>query len=268
MQSPVKLGIVTISFNQARYLQEAIDSVRVGDPSRLKYVIVDPGSRDGSREIIERNRSRFARAILEPDTGPADGLNKGFAACDADIFGYINADDRFTPGALEFILDYFSRHPEIDLLQGAIRIIDNNGKAKRRGRAPDVLDPARFVCGAAFAWQQATFFRRELFRRTKGFNTANRVTWDGELVLDMLLAGARVGYTRTILGDFRVYPQSITGSGEGDRARWESFRLLRAKLVAAGGTPPPPFRERLARLQYKFNPARHIRSLAGIHLPS
>src|ERR1017187_7879988 len=72
----MKLGIVTISYNQAGYLQEAIDSVALADLSRLVYVIVDPGSTDGSRDVITRNRHRFPRAILEPDNGPADGLNK------------------------------------------------------------------------------------------------------------------------------------------------------------------------------------------------
>ena len=47
------LGIVTISFNQAQYLQEAIDSVRLANPASLRYVIVDPGSTAGSRDIIE-----------------------------------------------------------------------------------------------------------------------------------------------------------------------------------------------------------------------
>jgi glycosyltransferase involved in cell wall biosynthesis len=257
----VKIGIVTLSFNQARFLGEAIASVTMADPARLAYVIVDPGSTDGSREIVATHP--FARVILEPDAGPADGLNKGFKACHADVYGYLNADDRFTPGALDFVAEYFERHPEIDLLQGAIRIVDDRGRPKLRGRAPDRLDPARFVCGAAFAWQQATFFRRELYRRTRGFNPANRVTWDGELVLDMLLAGARLGYTSRVLGDFRVYPASMTGSGQGDSFRWEHFARMRAKFVTAGGVPFPPLRERVERLKYRCNVLRHLRSVSS-----
>src|SRR5690242_12369441 len=103
----MKLGIVTISFNQATHLQEAIDSVRLSDPSKLVYVIVDAGSKDLSRQIIERNAERFARIIFEPDEGPSDGLNKGFSACDADIYGYLNSDDRFVSGALDYVVDYF-----------------------------------------------------------------------------------------------------------------------------------------------------------------
>jgi glycosyltransferase involved in cell wall biosynthesis len=71
----LKFSIVTISFNQDRFLQETIDSIRVSPPHELQYVIVDPGSADGSRERIERNRDRFERIIFEKDQGPADGLN-------------------------------------------------------------------------------------------------------------------------------------------------------------------------------------------------
>jgi glycosyltransferase involved in cell wall biosynthesis len=63
----MRIGIVTISYNQASYLAEAIHSVQVSDPERLEYVMVDPGSTDDSREIIERHRRRFSRIILEPD---------------------------------------------------------------------------------------------------------------------------------------------------------------------------------------------------------
>jgi glycosyltransferase involved in cell wall biosynthesis len=256
----MRIGIVTVSFNQANFLQEAIDSVRVSAPNELNYVLVDPGSSDGSLAVVERNRGRFAKVILEADRGAADGLNKGFAACEADVFGYINSDDRFAPGALDFVADYFARHPEVDLLLGGIRIIDVTGKARLRGRAPDRMDLRRFVCGACFAWQQATFFRRELFERT-GFNPANHACWDGELVLDMVLAGARIGYTDTVLGDFRIYGESLTGSGR--QALLEKAEILRFRAKAAAGEYAlmSPLGERLARIRYKFSLARHWRCL-------
>lgn len=221
----MKIGIVTISFNQARFLQEAIDSVVVSAPNELYYVLVDPGSSDGSVGIAERNRERFAGIVAGPDRGPGDGLNKGFALCAADVLGYLNSDDRFAPGALDFVAEYFARHPDIDLLLGAIRIVDAAGKARRRGRAADRMNVPKFVCGACFAWQQATFFRREIFERT-GFNKANRACWDGELVLDMVLAGARIGYTDTVLGDFRIHSESLTGSGRQARLERGSLRAF------------------------------------------
>jgi glycosyltransferase involved in cell wall biosynthesis len=264
----MKIGIVTISLNQAGYLQEAIDSVRIAPPHSLAYVIVDPGSKDASREIIERNRRRFSATILEPDKGPADGLNKGFKACDADIYGYLNSDDRFVPGALDFVASYFELHRKTDLLLGAIRIIDSTGKPRFRGRVPDRIDVRKFAHRASFAWQQGTFFRRQLFERTAGFNTGNRLRWDGELVLDMVLAGARVAYTRTILGDFRVHAESITGSQRLAALETSEDARFQCKIQAAGYTPMSPAVEKLHRLKYKYNPWRHLACAFGIYLPT
>src|SRR4029077_2212938 len=83
-----RVSIVTISFNQAPFLERAIRSVLEQDHPDVEYIVVDPGSTDGSREIIEKYRSRIAKVILEPDRGPANGLNKGFAAATGEILGY------------------------------------------------------------------------------------------------------------------------------------------------------------------------------------
>ena len=84
----MKFSIVTISYNQAQFLEQAIRSVIEQDYPDVEYIVVDPGSTDGSREIIERYRDRIDRIIFEPDKGPADGLNKGFAQATGDVFGF------------------------------------------------------------------------------------------------------------------------------------------------------------------------------------
>lgn len=259
-----KISIVTISFNQARYLPDAILSVNCSRPERLEYVIVDPGSTDGSREIIEAQRGRFAHVLLEPDRGPADGLNKGFALCSGSVFGYINSDDRFCPGALDFILDYFDANPSVDVLCGAVRFIDRNGRPDLRKRTPDRIDPYRFAYRACFIWQQATFFRRETFESVGGFNAANAVHWDSELVIDMVLRGAKVGYVRKLLGDHRHHESTITGSKRFAEIDAGELPRVQRKIFAAGYPPLSPWRARLVKWQHKFDPRRQFRYVFGV----
>ena len=252
----VKIGIVTISYNQVKYLAEAIESVAVADPERLEYVIADPGSIDGSRQIIQRYERRFDRIILEKDDGPADGLNKGFASTNAGILGYLNSDDRFTCGALDYVLDYFQQRPDIDVLCGAIRLIDENGRARIRRRTPDRVDLRRYAYETCFFWQQATFFRRAAFLKIGGFNVASKTTWDGELVVDMALAGCRFAYTNKLLGDFRIYDDSITGSGRlRDTLRRERV-YMRDKILRAGVPQASGVEIRIMKTLYKFNVKR------------
>lgn len=265
----MNLGIVTVSLNQAQYLAEAIESVRIASPARLRYVIVDPGSTDGSRQIIEHYRDRFSQVILEPDRGPADGLNKGFAGfANDDILGYLNADDRFTPGALDYVLGYFERHPEVDVLCGAIRIIDGSGRPSPRRRTPDRIDLRRYAYEVCFFWQQATFFRCRAFKKSGGFNANNRTAWDGELVVDMALAGCRFGYLNQCLGDFRVYDAMTLGSGRLPQSRIEDRRNMREKILQAGIRPASRWEQRAMKLSYKFNLNRHLSYLCAGVMPA
>jgi len=209
----MKIGIVTISFNQQQYLREVINSVN-SRRHDLQYVIVDPGSSDGSRKIIEENFGRFAHAHLAADKGPSDGLNIGFGLLkDVDILGYINSDDRFISGALDFAGDFFALNKSIDVLLGGARIIDRNGRAKLRCRLSTSFSLEGCLNGTCVAIQQATFFRRAIYQASPGFNLSNKTCWDHELLVDMALLGAKFATTSMLLGDFRIHEASITGSG-------------------------------------------------------
>ena len=99
----MKLSVVTVSFNQRQYLEEALISVLAQDYPAIEYIVVDPGSTDGSRELIECFRDRLASILFETDQGAADGLNKGFQRASGDIFGFLNSDDVLLPGAMKSI---------------------------------------------------------------------------------------------------------------------------------------------------------------------
>lgn len=208
----MRISIVTISYNQAPFLEQAIRSVIEQDYPDLEYIVVDPGSTDGSREIIERFRNRIDKIILEPDAGPADGLNKGFAQATGHVFGFLNSDDYLLPGALRTVAETFAAVPHKDVLSGHALVVDADGREINRFYSRR-YSPMRYVYGAATIAQQSTFFKAAAFRRTRGFNVENRTAWDGELWVDLALSGAQFGRIPDLLSAFRVYGGSITGRG-------------------------------------------------------
>ncbi len=207
----MKFSIVTISFNQRQYLEEAITSVLTQDYPAQEHIVVDPGSQDGSRELIMGFADRIAKVIFEPDQGAADGLNKGFKHASGEIFGFLNSDDVLLPGAMKRVAEVFSEHPDCDIVMGNGFTVDAKGNRLRRIRAAG-FTLRRYFYGGATWLQQATFFRRAAFEAAGGFNTNNRSCWDGELVVDMIRQGARVKYLDEDLALFRIHAKSITGS--------------------------------------------------------
>jgi len=255
------ISIVTISFNQATFIERAIRSVVDQQYAGTEYIVVDPGSIDGSRDIIARYRAQIAVVILEPDAGPADGLNRGFARSSGEVLGFINADDALRPGALAYVADYFAAHPEVDVLAGGIRITDADDRAALRGRAADLFDLRAYLAGVSTVTQQGTFFRRRAFEAAGGFNAANRVCWDGELLADMALKGMRFARTNRVLGDFRLYGANITGSSGYMAKLYREHGRIYAKIEAQGIRAEQGLPLKLRRLRYKLDPVRHLRYL-------
>jgi glycosyltransferase involved in cell wall biosynthesis len=207
----MKFSIVTISFNQATFLERTIRSVLDQGYKDLEYIVVDPGSTDGSREIIRRYAADLGAVVLEPDEGPADGLNRGFNLASGDVFGYVNSDDLLLPGALQGASDYLRAHTEVDVVSGDCKIIDADDRWLRNSYS-DQFRLNRYAYGSSILIQPSTFFRSSAYARTRGFNPANRSAWDAELFVEMALSGARFATTRELWSAYRLHAQSITGS--------------------------------------------------------
>ena len=209
----MKISLVTLSFNQIDYLKEALDSVLDQGYPELDYIVVDPGSTDGSRALIQSYRTALAHVIFEPDHGAADGLNKGFSKASGEIFGFLNADDLLMKDSLKRVAAFFTMNPECDIAFGNGHTIDGKGQPIRYYKARN-FSVNRYFFGGARWLQQSTFFQARAFAKSPRFNVENRTCWDGELFVKMVMRGAKVGYIDSNLASFRVHAASISGSGK------------------------------------------------------
>lgn len=210
----MKISIVTNAFNQGKFLRRCMESVLRQTGAEIEYIVIDPGSTDCTAAILEeyevRNDPRLV-IIREPDTGPGDGLNKGFERATGDWFIYINADDFFLPGVFEQAATALATHPDADCLYGDGYITDAEGRAVRRVYSTNFsLDQT--VLGYTEILQQSTFYRADSYRKVGGFNVANRTSWDWEILVDMALAGMKLAHVPGFWSAFAIYGESITGS--------------------------------------------------------
>ena len=97
-----KISIVTPSFNQGEFLEETILSVVGSLYPYIEYIIIDGGSSDNSLAIIKKYEKYLTYWVSEKDKGQSDAINKGFRRATGDIFGWLNSDDLYLPGAFQF----------------------------------------------------------------------------------------------------------------------------------------------------------------------
>jgi glycosyltransferase involved in cell wall biosynthesis len=102
------ITVVTPSLNQAHFLERTIRSVLSQNYPRLEYFVIDGGSRDGSREIVERYARHLAYWVSEPDRGYVHAINKGLSRANGEILCWLNSDDFYLPGTLRFVAEQLS----------------------------------------------------------------------------------------------------------------------------------------------------------------
>lgn len=89
----MKLSIITINFNNRKGLQKTINSVISQTFTDYEWIVIDGGSTDGSKELIEQYADKFAYWCSEPDNGIYNAMNKGMAYVHGDYTHFLNSGD-------------------------------------------------------------------------------------------------------------------------------------------------------------------------------
>ncbi|HSN21661.1 MAG TPA: hypothetical protein VLS49_13345 [Usitatibacter sp.] len=122
---------------------------------------------------------------------------------------------------------WFRESPTADVIYADGVLVDGEGRRLSRMFSTR-WSLAGYLHGATNTVQPSTFVRASAFRRAGGFNVRNRTCWDGELLVDLALHGARFERRCEALAAFRLHDASITGSGRlADETARDFDRLFR-----------------------------------------
>lgn len=213
IEPTLRFSVIMPSFNQARFIERSLNSVLNQEYEGTELIVMDGGSTDGTREILEKYSRHVDVWRSEPDGGQSDALNKGFGCATGDIYGWLNSDDLYLPGALHHAAHIFASHPEIDVVYGDWLVIDERDGICEHFPA---LTPSRgrMITEGVFCNAQAMFWRRSLHERLGQFDVQLHYTMDYDLILRMICIAGRRAFFRTDrpLGCFRVYPGQKTGT--------------------------------------------------------
>ena len=134
----MKLSIITVNYNNKAGLQKTIDSVVCQTWRDFEWIVIDGGSTDGSKELIEQYQQHFAYWCSEPDKGVYNAMNKGISKAKGEYLNFMNSGDCFYN---EYSLSYFHAvyNPSIDVFYADADFIDEKGCLVYEMRFPDKI---------------------------------------------------------------------------------------------------------------------------------
>ncbi len=223
------VSIVTPSLNQGAFIAECIESVLAQDYPRIEHVVVDGGSTDGTVEILRRYS--HLRWVSEPDDGQAAAINDGFRMARGDIFGWINADDYYLPGAIAAAVDVLVE-TGCGLVHGGWLKVGEDGTVYKE-LPPIPWDFVEQLEARNAVAQPGTLFTRHAFETVGGLDANLRYALDYELWLK-LGAQFEVRQVDRPLAAYRFHSTSKTvAEAHGFVAEtWRSSRKHGARLTS------------------------------------
>jgi glycosyltransferase involved in cell wall biosynthesis len=122
----LKFSIVTPTFNQGKFIEQTIQSVKNQNYGNIEHIVIDGGSKDQTLDILKKYQ--HLKWISEPDKGQIDAALKGMKMISGDIFGWINSDDMYFENIFPQIAEFFDKNPNVAAIYGDYHWIDEKGQ--------------------------------------------------------------------------------------------------------------------------------------------
>jgi glycosyltransferase involved in cell wall biosynthesis len=205
------VSVVTPILNARRFLPELMASLHAQDYPRIEHVVVDGGSTDGTLEFLQQ--SAGVVWMTGADAGMYDAINRGFSLAQGEILAYQNADDRYcVPGAISRAVTFLEVHPEVDVVYGDFRFIDEEGRTLPRPGRSRTFDRAALLRHNYIAPHTAFVRRRVLSEARIWLDPDAQFAGDWDWFVRMALAGRILSYQPGDVAEFRVHARSKTST--------------------------------------------------------
>lgn len=189
--------IVTVVFNNAKTIEQCIESVLAQTYSNIEYIVIDGGSTDGTVDVLESYQSDIDYILSEPDQGIYDAMNKGLSLAKGEYIAFLNADDFYFPGAVEDSI-WNIRTNGLDLSYAGFFYADENGVAVVEDEAKP-WDSAMYIQGLP-GGHETLLAHRKCYNEIGGYNTWFKIAADYDWYMRAYQSGFKgAPLQRTIL---------------------------------------------------------------------
>lgn len=230
-------------FNGERFLSEAIESVLAQSFGDFEFVILDDGSRDGTRAIIQGYAARDARIrpIFRENRGLIASLNQLLAESRSPLIARMDADDICKPERFARQIAFLAAHPDHGVVGTWTEDIDEFGKPYPLDGYDHPVDHEEFLAaierGKPLLCHPSVMFRREPVRSVGGYHAAFRHCEDMDLWL-RLASVTRIANLPERLVRYRHYSDQVSSRHATEQQIGAAVALL-AYFERKAGRPDP-----------------------------
>jgi hypothetical protein len=234
-----RISVVMAVRNGERHLGASVPSILTQTFSEFELIVVDDGSTDATPEILAGWRGEPRLRVLRQDAGgrPA-ALNAGIAIARAPLIARLDADDLALPTRLEHQHVFLAAHPDVVLLGGAVRFIDDDGAPFGEHRYPLADRELRLALTLSTPFvHSAAVFRRAAFDAAGGYRPAFGDADDLDLWLRLAERGVLANLPEIVVA-YRVHADQASVAG----LEAQTYCAIAARLAArarARGAPDP-----------------------------
>jgi glycosyltransferase involved in cell wall biosynthesis len=194
----MKLSIITINYNNRAGLQKTINSVICQTWKDYEWIIIDGGSTDGSRELIEQYQQYLAYWCSEPDKGVYHAMNKGVAKAKGEYVNFLNSGDVYYDKKV--LLKIHNLNSDSDIISGqAVSMDDHVLLYQFNGSLFEHLYMSTIS-------HQGAFIRRSLLNKYP-YDESLRIVSDWKFWLQTII----FNYSTVEVTDIVVAKQDMTG---------------------------------------------------------
>ncbi|MDV3001970.1 MAG: hypothetical protein N5P05_003576 [Chroococcopsis gigantea SAG 12.99] len=221
----LKISIITASYNQGQYIEEAINSIISQNYPDFEHIIFDNCSTDNTVEILKKYPHIIWKS--EPDSGQSDALNKGFKMATGDLIGWLNADDKYLPHCFKTVSEYYKNHSTFDILYGDYRWINEKNEVRQNRKELDFDVFILKYLHVLYIPTTATFFVKKVFSDGNFLDRSLKYAMDYDFFLRLSLKNYKFSHIPHYLADFRWHDDSKSSQYSVAQAQEQYTSLLK-----------------------------------------
>ena len=229
----MKISIITITFNSAKTLLRALESVQSQSFKNIEHIIVDGASNDGTKELIEAyaTQHKNVRWISEPDEGIYNAINKGIRMATGDVIGFMHSDDVFySSDSIAHIAAAFEK-AHADVVYGDLQYC--KGRKVVRQWKSNAFNP----CSLKYGWMPphpTVYVRSKVYQEVGLYDDWFRISADYDMMLRIFSAGYKTHYIPEVLVSMEVGGASNKNTKARLSKTQEDYIVLKKNHVGAG----------------------------------